>query len=230
VGRSVEAQNITISNLFGILILLCVSLFGFYWIRLRSLHPKLVTASVLIISAFWFAPIPYVLYDNYENARSNAKDLKSKASSEALVNTNDLQTKIDESLRRRRAEGGEWIVESVGLAMVSIAGGTFQMGGEGPYSKVGPITTVTLRAFWLGRTEVTQGQYRKIMGKYKSKAEGDTLPVDVSWLDAVAFCRKLTELERGRGDCQLGWSIRYLQMLSGSMLAVQVLRKISRKI
>lgn len=158
-------------------------------INRRSTHPKFVTYGVFIVAAFLLVPV---------------LDKLPKASAEAQAKATAQQPKTDDDLRRRRAEGEEWIVESVGLALVPIAAGAFQMGSEMPYYKVGPITTVTLRAFWLGRTEVTQGQYRKIMGKYKSKAEGDALPVDVSWLDAMAFCRKLTENERGAGRLPTG--------------------------
>jgi len=165
-------------------------LFGLRGIRRRSTHPKLVSCGVFIVAAVLLAPVINKL---------------PKASAEAQAIANAQQPKTDEDLSRRRTEGKEWIVESVGLAMVPIADGTFQMGSEVWYRKVGPITTVTLRPFWLGRTEVTQGQYRKIMGKHKSKADGDTLPVEnVSWVDAMAFCRKLTELERGAGRLPTG--------------------------
>ena len=46
------------------------------------------------------------------------------------------------------------------------------------------------RPFYLGVTEVTQGQYRAVTGQSPSKFKGsDDLPVEqVSWLDAVKFC------------------------------------------
>ena len=53
------------------------------------------------------------------------------------------------------------------------------------------------KPFYLGIHEVTQGQYRAVMGDNPShfKGSGD-LPVEqVSWLDAVEFCNKLSELE-----------------------------------
>jgi|GEM_PF-3269582 len=62
--------------------------------------------------------------------------------------------------------------------------------------------------FWLGRYEVTQGQYQEIMGKNPSffKQAGKTAPVEqVSWLDAMEFCRKLTERQRETGSIPEGW-------------------------
>jgi formylglycine-generating enzyme required for sulfatase activity len=53
-----------------------------------------------------------------------------------------------------------------------------------------PVTWVTLtRAFWLGRTAVTRGQYEAVMGANPSnfKAAGKDAPVEqVSWDDAMA--------------------------------------------
>ena len=54
------------------------------------------------------------------------------------------------------------------------------------------------RPFFLGIHEVTQGQYQAVMGNNPSLFKGsDDLPVEnVSWLDAVGFCNKLSEREK----------------------------------
>ena len=51
------------------------------------------------------------------------------------------------------------------------------------------------RPFFLGTHPVTQGQYQAIMGSNPSHFKGsDNLPVEnVSWLDAVNFCNKMSE-------------------------------------
>ena len=56
------------------------------------------------------------------------------------------------------------------------------------------------RPFYLGATEVTQGQYRAVTGQSPSNFKGsDDLPVEmVTWNDAIAFCDKLSELEKGQ--------------------------------
>ena len=53
------------------------------------------------------------------------------------------------------------------------------------------------RPFYLGATEVTQGQYRAVTGQSPSHFKGsDDLPVEqVSWLDAVNFCNALSRAE-----------------------------------
>ncbi len=48
--------------------------------------------------------------------------------------------------------------------------------------------------FWIGRYEVTQAQYKAIIGENPSISKGDKLPVEaVSWNDATKFCEKISE-------------------------------------
>jgi len=55
-----------------------------------------------------------------------------------------------------------------------------------------PHTVRITRPFYFGTTEVTQAQYRAVMGKMPSAYPGDRLAVDmVSWDDAREFCRRL---------------------------------------
>lgn len=71
--------------------------------------------------------------------------------------------------------------------MVVIAPGSFEMGDAGAHR-------VTLKGFAIGKTEVTQGQWKAIMGNNPSMFSscGDNCPVEqVSWDDAQDFIRKL---------------------------------------
>lgn len=84
-------------------------------------------------------------------------------------------------------------------------------------------TQVTLsRGFWLGKYEVTQGEWQKLMGTNPSsfspaganqeKVAGQTterFPVEtVSWEAVTEFCKKLTDQERKAGRLQPGWEYR----------------------
>jgi len=74
---------------------------------------------------------------------------------------------------------------------------------------------VTLtKGFWMGKYEVTQGQWKRVVGKLPGEltaagGEGDDLPVyNVNYPEAEAFCLKLTELGRQSGDLPTGWEFR----------------------
>lgn len=85
----------------------------------------------------------------------------------------------------------------VALEMVEVPGGTFMMGSpetEAYRSKAeGPQHQVSVRGFYMGKYEVTQAQYQAVMGSNPSSFKGGDLPVeDVSWNDAVEFCKRLS--------------------------------------
>ena len=89
---------------------------------------------------------------------------------------------------------------SINLEMVEIPAGSFQMGS--PADEKGRFVgetqhRVTLtEGFLLSATEVTQAQWEAVMGSNPSHFKGAERPVDqVSWLDCVRFCIRLSELE-----------------------------------
>ena len=78
--------------------------------------------------------------------------------------------------------------------MVVIPAGTFDMGGT--LIDELPVHRVTLRSFSMGKTEVTQAQWRAVMGSSPSRFSncGDTCPVEqVSWEDAKLFVSRLSQ-------------------------------------
>ena len=89
-----------------------------------------------------------------------------------------------------------YIVKSaVDMEMIWCPPGSFIMGPSGEGS---PAHSVILtKGFYLGKYEVTQEQYQKVVRKNPSYFKGNTLPVEyVSWKEAVAFCRVLNKMER----------------------------------
>jgi formylglycine-generating enzyme required for sulfatase activity len=92
--------------------------------------------------------------------------------------------------------------------MVSLPAGTFSMGcttgDPNCDSDESPVRSVTLSAFQIGETEVTQRQWLSVMGanpSYFASPVCPQCPVElVSWYDAVVFCNRLSELQ-GRRPC-----------------------------
>jgi formylglycine-generating enzyme required for sulfatase activity len=68
---------------------------------------------------------------------------------------------------------------------------------------------VLTRGFFLAETECTQGQWDKVMGGNPSYFKGSDRPVEqVSWSEAVEYCRKLTAKQRAEGILPEGWEWR----------------------
>ena len=73
--------------------------------------------------------------------------------------------------------------------MVYVEGGTFTMGataeqGSDAEDDEKPTHKVTLSDFYIGKYEVTQAEWKAVMGKNPSHFKGDNFPVEnVSWSD-----------------------------------------------
>jgi len=93
------------------------------------------------------------------------------------------------------------INNSIGMEFVLMPAGEFDMGSPsseaGRYDNEGPVHHVKIgNAFYMGKYEVTQKQWRDVMGSNPSYFKGDNLPVEqVSWNDVQTFIIKLSEKE-----------------------------------
>lgn len=96
-------------------------------------------------------------------------------------------------------------VNGVKFEMVGIPSGSFCMGSNDGEDDEKPVRRVTIsKSFWMGKTEVTQAQWKAVMGNNPSylKNFGVNCPVEsVSWLDAQDFIRKLNK--QGAGTYRL---------------------------
>ena len=105
------------------------------------------------------------------------------------------------------AQSPKTITNSIGMKLVLIPKGTFMMGSpieeEGAENDEEQHQVTIGKDYYLGVTEVTQGQYEKVMGTNPSyfqkrvirKSDSSMYPVEqVSWEDAVEFCKKLSDL------------------------------------
>lgn len=86
-----------------------------------------------------------------------------------------------------------------GVDFVYVPTGSFDMGSNDGDPDEKPQHRVTIsQGFYLGKTEVTQAQWKAVMGVYPSKFKGDNLPVEnVSWDDVTDFIGKLNTQNRG---------------------------------
>ncbi|MEM9449108.1 MAG: SUMF1/EgtB/PvdO family nonheme iron enzyme [Cyanobacteria bacterium P01_E01_bin.6] len=110
--------------------------------------------------------------------------------------------RVDETrvIVERIPQEAEYYTEDVGngitFDMVKIPGGVFIMGspkGEGTEDEQ-PQHQVTVPSFYMGKVVVTQAVYEAVIGSNPSHFKGDNRPVEtVSWNDAIAFCRILSE-------------------------------------
>ena len=92
------------------------------------------------------------------------------------------------------------------LSMVYVEGGTFMMGataeqGSDAYDYEKPAHKVTLSSYHISKCEITQAQWKAVMGVWpyesewgmRSEYKGDSLPIMcVTWFEAVEFCVKLS--------------------------------------
>jgi formylglycine-generating enzyme required for sulfatase activity len=102
----------------------------------------------------------------------------------------------------------EIVTNSLGMKLSRIPAGTFQMGSaksepERRRDEAAHEVTIT-KPFLIGLNEVTQTEFRRILGNKVDKAvfKGPNRPMDnVTWEDAGAFCRALSQLptERNAG-------------------------------
>lgn len=123
-----------------------------------------------------------------------------------------------------RAQVAKEITNSVGMKLVLIPKGTFKMGS--------PVTEATrfedeeehevalTSDYYLGRFEVTQQEFVKVMGYNESRfQDSPRLPVDgVTWFDAVMFCNKLSELD----GCNASYRISDVEKEGRSIVSADV--------
>ncbi len=116
----------------------------------------------------------------------------------------DVRELLD-SLQQGKKEQPKLLTNSLGLKLVLIPAGEFLIGSPEDEAErrvsEGPQHEVTIRKpFYLAVTPVTQAQYLTLTEtnpsrfNHKNGGGGDHPVERVSWEDAVAFCRKLSEL------------------------------------
>ena len=106
-------------------------------------------------------------------------------------------------------EPRESVTNSIGMELIELTAGKFTMGSpageKNRFDDEARVSVTLTQSFGLGKTEVTQGQWKSVMGTEPwdgqdfVKADKDCPATYVSWDDVTKFCQKLTEIERKSG-------------------------------
>jgi len=149
------------------------------------------------------------IQQRYQSAEEVLTDFQRQSTPKNSINLQKIDFElvtvdVRGNITSRQRPQAQFISENLGsgatLDMVAIPGGSFVMGSPdteaGRSSYEGPQATVNIPAFFMGKYEVTQEQYQVVMGNNPSYSDfkGAKRPVEnVSWNDAVEFCRKLSQ-------------------------------------
>lgn len=141
--------------------------------------------------------------------RSNKVDFPLTKENEKLLRDEGASDELIEAIRQNSPLLStpkikiEEIKNSIGMEFVKIPPGFFMMGSD-KYDNEKPIHKVTINyEFYMGKYEVTIGEWKKIMGDLPETdlpkfTESDNQPiVVVSWNDAKEFIRKLNAKNDG---------------------------------
>jgi formylglycine-generating enzyme required for sulfatase activity len=78
-------------------------------------------------------------------------------------------------------------------ARLEFAAAKIRFDTQPQYEKPAHVVTLT-NAFYMGKFDVTQDQYRSVTGTNRSQSKGKDNPVEnVSWYEAQEFCKKVAE-------------------------------------
>ncbi len=103
--------------------------------------------------------------------------------------------KIESKSNSKQTPGDSWTDPLSGIEFIFVPGGCFNMGSNSGDKDEMPVHEVCVDEFWMGKYEVTQGQWKNIMGENPSNyKKGDNWPVErVTWFAVKKFISLLSE-------------------------------------
>jgi formylglycine-generating enzyme required for sulfatase activity len=147
----------------------------------------------------FYLGLSYCLTGNSDEARkqfSAAQEIiKSRLPDPVVHSPKIVKMFNDANVRIGSGASGAFRDSNTGMEFVLVKGGCYEMGdtfGDGDKDE-NPVHEVCLDDFYIGKYEVTQGQWEEVMGSNPSRFEnGSNYPVErVSWNDIQGFIRML---------------------------------------
>jgi formylglycine-generating enzyme required for sulfatase activity len=157
-----------------------------------------VIASIITISMFLAGY--WGLLDQKPESTPASTSLPTYTASIDVPHTSEVTQTVSQT-STLTADLKEIFTNSIGMEFVLIPTGEFEMGSpeheENRESNEGPVRYVKIKkAFYMGRYEVTQKEWREVMGNNPPYFWDNNLPADmVSWNNVQEFIRKLNERE-----------------------------------
>jgi formylglycine-generating enzyme required for sulfatase activity len=161
-----------------------VFLRGLLKLLARATWPMIVAAALITLAIVAIAAVIWLTQSNRTTSG----------------NTNQSAT-AQPSPSQASQPPGAMVQDSIGMLFVYLPPGTFMMGSlenEKERDKdEGPQHLVNIQSFYMGKYEVTQAQWRAVMGNNPSRFSGcDDCPVEnVSWNGTQDFIRRLNSIQ-----------------------------------
>lgn len=141
--------------------------------------------------------------DSLKKAQGNEITVSSKtektAASLKKAQEND-RTNSSQITNSSKEEKPQNILDEIAANMIYVQGGTYQMGcddsrDENCTDNEKPVHSVSVSSFYMSKFEVTQAQWKAVMGTNPSRFVGcDNCPVEgISWNDIQGFLKKLNQ-------------------------------------
>ena len=138
---------------------------------------------------------------------SQVVDVEPNAWTQIIAILNPLTTQDPPKPAALPSSDNEWIEPFTEMIFVQIPGSCFQMGSN--QKRSGPIHEVCVGDFYLGKYEVTQGEWQKVMGRNPAKIKNSSRhPVEmVSYYDIQEFITNLNS--KGKTNFRLPYEAEW---------------------
>jgi formylglycine-generating enzyme required for sulfatase activity len=173
-----------------------------------ALVVSLILTLATLLSSLWGRPAPGQIAAGPMQAAASEPNRPDAPSSAPVGGpttppTSPPPAKLAFDLVEGGPSGRPWTSTSTGMRFIALEPAVFEMGSstEEPGHTPGEQRHVVKlsQGFFIGDTEVTQGQWNKLMGSNPSLCEfgcGDELPVqNITWCDALRFLNELSKAD-----------------------------------